>query len=425
MSSLYPEIMLLGLLLFLIPATHYLLHVGHLIIFLALCIIIHRVLYEERPHSTYLSVFYIAVALGGLTGSLAVSLVAPLVFSRLWEYPLLLIIISLIFYHPYAKVALSFWRRTSRPFHAARLLPIGLLIGMIILVGRDSTGGTVQAVHRNYYGMSRVIDAPVTGQGQATVRTLTHGSTIHGIQLLDRNKRNLPTLYYHPTGGFADAFAAMPPVARIAAIGLGTGTIGAYTRPGDILDFYEINPDIEMLARRWFSFLADAKGRTSVMIADGRASLRQYAKQELLYDMVFVDAFSGEGIPAHLLTEEGVNIYLSRLKNNGLIVFHITNRYYDLRPVIKAVSKRLKLHGAMKSMLTVREESLKPVRTDYVVLALSRTALQGFLAQGWTALGNSDGIKECRSWTDDYVNILVPLATKMNLSIFPKGPQLR
>ena len=134
--------------------------------------------------------------------------------------------------------------------------------------------------------------------------------------------------------------------------------------------------------------------------------------------MVFVDAFSGEGIPAHLLTEEGMNIYLSRLKNNGLILFHITNRYYDLRPVIKAVSKRLKLHGAMKSMLTVREESSEPVRTDYVVLTLNTTSLQTLLDQSWIVLGNSDGIKECRSWTDDYVNILVPLATKMNLTIF-------
>ena len=418
MSSLYPEIILMGLLLFLIPATHYLLHLGHLIIFFTLCILIHRILYEERPHPMFLSGYYIAVALGGLIGSLAVSLASPLVFSRLWEYPLLLIIVSLIFYHRSAKTFLSFRRRISWPIHAARLLPIGLLIGMIILVGRYSTVGTLQAVHRNYYGISRVIDAPVSGKGQAIVRTLTHGSTIHGMQFLDKEKRSLPTLYYHPTGGFADAFAAMPPVARIAAIGLGTGTIGAYTRPGDILDFYEINPDIEMLARRWFSFLADAKGRTSVMIDDGRVSLRQYAKQELLYDMVFVDAFSGEGIPAHLLTEEAMNIYINRLKKNGLILFHITNRYYDLRPVIKAVATRLNLHGAMKSSITVREESSNPIRTNYVILTLNRTALQCLLDQNWIVMGNSDGIKACQSWTDDYVNILVPLAAKMNLAIF-------
>ncbi|MFA5183259.1 MAG: fused MFS/spermidine synthase [Syntrophales bacterium] len=417
-SNLYPEIILLGLLLFLIPATYYLLHIGHLIIFFAVCILIHRILYEERPLPEFLSVYYLAVALGGLIGSLAVSLAAPLVFSRLWEYPLLLIAISLIFLHRYAKTALSFWRRTSWPLHAARLLPVGLLIGMIILVGRYSAAETVQAVHRNYYGISRVIDAPVTGKGPSTVRILSHGSTIHGIQFLDQEKRKLPTLYYHPTGGLADAFAAMPPDARIAAIGLGSGTIGAYTRPGDILDFYEINPDMEMLARRWFSFLADAKARTSVIIADGRVALHQYGKQDFLYDIVFVDAFSGEGIPAHLLTEEGMNIYLRRLKNNGLILFHITNRYYDLRPVIKTVATRLKLHGAMKSTLTMRKESSAPVHTDYMVLTLNGTALKALLDQNWIALGNSDGIKECQPWTDDYVNILVPLAAKLNLAIF-------
>jgi len=417
-SHLQPEIILMGLLLFLIPATHYLLHLGHLIIFFALCILIHWSLYKERPRPTFLSGYYIAIALGGLIGTLAVSLVAPLVFSRLWEYPLLLIMVSLIFYHRSAKTFLSFWRRTSWFAHAARLFPIGLLIVVIILLGRYSAVGTLQAMNRNYYGISRVIDAPVSGKGQAIVRTLTHGSTIHGIQFLDQEKRNLPTLYYHPIAGLADAFAAMPPAARIAAIGLGAGTICAYTHHGDLLDFYEINPDIEMLARDWFSYLADAKARTSVIIDDGRVSLHQSGKQKYLYDMIFVDAFSGEGIPAHLLTEEAMNIYINRLKNNGLILFHITNRYYDLRPVIKAVAMRLKLHGAMKSSMTVREESSNPIRTNYVVLTLNRTALQCLLDQNWIIMGNSDGIKACQSWTDDYVNILVPLAARMNLAIF-------
>jgi spermidine synthase len=289
---------------------------------------------------------------------------------------------------------------------------------MIILVGCYSTVGTLQAMHRNYYGISRVIDTSPSGKGQASIRTLTHGSTVHGIQFLDKEQRNQPTLYYHPTGGLADAFAALTPGARIGAIGLGTGTIGAYTRPGDILDFFEINPAIEMLAQRWFSYLGDAKARTSVIIADGRVSLHQRGKEGSAYDMVFVDAFSGEGIPAHLLTEEAMTTYLSRLKKDGFIIFHITNRYYDLRPVIKAVATRLKLQGAMKSTSTVRTESSTPVRTDYMVLTADRNTLQRFLDERWTIIDNSDGIKACRPWTDDYVNILVPLAAKMNFAFF-------
>lgn len=411
-SHFWPETLLLGVVLFLIGSGRVWVHPGHWIVFFAVCVMLHRVLYEQRPHPNYLSVFYVGLALGGATGGMIASLVVPLIFPGFWEYPLLTIIVSLLFIHRYGTQTVSFWRCSSRWVCMIRFLPVlfltGLAITMIINTGVEDT----RSKRRNYYGVSRVVDATVAGKHGEIVRSLISGATVHGVQFLDERKKRIPTLYYHPESGLADIFKIIPSPARIAAIGLGIGTVGAYTRPADQLNIYELNPQVSALASRWFTYLDFAPARPRVIIGDGRLALQN---QDIFYDFIFVDAFTGEGIPSHLLTREAIEIYLHRLKEHGVILFHVTNRYYDLRPVLQVTAKSLKLHVATKSTETTLGEATRPVRADYLVLTSDSRISQRLTDLGWINADRMDNTINCRVWTDDYINMLVPLAAKWSL----------
>ena len=414
LRRIWPETILLGFILYMVPSTRYILHLGHLVVFTAVCLLIHGMLYEDRPHPRHLSVFYIAIAFGGFAGGMAVSVFAPLVFPKLWEYPILLAGLFAVFCLRFGKGLLASWRQSSFLWKRVRLAPAAVLAGIALLIGYYSSGEAPRAVHRNYYGISRIVDTPLAAyEGAARVRMLIHGSTIHGMEFLDERHRGLPTIYYHPTGGLGDVFAALPSPVKIAAVGLGAGTVAAYTHPGDLLDFYEIDPDLETLARRHFSYLDASRAQTRILVGDGRISLRRAAPQERRYELIFVDAFSGEGIPTHLMTKEALAVYLERLTDHGMLLFHVTNRYYDLRPVVKATAAGLGLHGVMKGTTTAQDASVKPVRTQYIALARNEIDLAALRKQGWIKMGNDDGLKACRPWTDDYINILAPLSAKM------------
>ncbi len=411
-SRFWPEIILSGVGLYLIGSGRVWVHPGHWVVFFAVCVMLHRVLYEQRPHPAYLSFFYVGIALGGSAGGMIASLAAPLIFPGFWEYPLLAAVMSILFIHRYGRETVSFWQRSSRRVCTTRFITVMFLTGLAIIMGITAGVEDTRSTRRNYYGVSRVIDATVDGKQGELVRSLISGSTIHGVQFLDKRKKEIPTLYYHPESGLADIFKIMPSPARIAAIGLGVGTIGAYTRPDDLLNIYELNPQILALASQWFTYLAFAPARPCVMIGDGRLALQN---QDILYDLVFVDAFSGEGIPSHLLTREAIEIYLYRLKEHGVILFHVTNRYYDLRPVLKVTAKSLKMHVATKSTETTLGESAKPIRADYLALTADRLISQRLTNLGWINADRMDTAINCRVWTDDYINMLVPLAAKWNL----------
>ena len=411
-SRFWPETLLLGVVLFLIGSGRLWVHPGHWVVFFAVCVMLHRVLYEQRPHPDYLSVFYVGLALGGSAGGMIASLVVPLIFPGFWEYPLLAVIVSILFIHRYGRETVSFWRRSSRWVCMIRFIPVLFLTGLAIIMSITAGVEDTKSTRRNYYGVSRVVDAAVAGKQGEIVRSLISGSTVHGVQFLDKRKKRIPTLYYHPESGLADIFKIIPSHARIAAIGLGVGAIGAYTRPNDLLNIYELNPEIFALASQWFTYLVEAPARPCVMIGDGRLALQ---KQDIFYDFIFVDAFSGEGIPSHLLTREAIEIYLYRLKEHGVILFHVTNRYYDLRPVLKVTAKSLKLHVVTKSTETTLGEATKPVRADYLALTSDSLISQRLTNLGWINADRMDTAINCRVWTDDYINMLVPLAAKWNL----------
>ncbi len=410
MIHFWLEIVALGIILFFIPASHWIFHLLLLLVLFLVCCMIHGDLYRRRPDFTELTGFYLAIALGGFLGGAAITLVAPLVFPGIFEYPLMLGIVAILGGWRYRQLIFRSWSAKSIALLVSRLGTVAIIYLILILVSGANLAGDKKAAYRNYYGVSRIYDFPADRDAPAGVRIIVHGSTIHGLQFLDQDREKMPTMYYHVKAGLGDIFAVMPPPRSIAAVGLGAGASGGLTRRGDKLDYYEIDPDMERIARRWFTFLRNTPARTRVIVGDGRLKLRQAGEK---YDIVFIDAFSGDGIPTHLITREALEIYRQRLAPGGLIVLHLTNRYYDLRPVVKAILADMKLSGAMKLSTLSGSDTYMPITTLYLVVTAEAGGLKPFLERGWTPLGNGDGLPPGTAWTDDYINILAAAAAKL------------
>ena len=405
LKRLWPEIVIVALMFYLLAQSHWYISIITLMLFPLICVIAHGTLYEIRPPSEHLTRFYLAIAFGGWLGGATVSLVAPLVFNGLYEYPILLVLFAAAF----------FWCRHSTikevlpDFALFGLLRVVLIVLVITQVGRVIYHGEdVRFHHRNFYGTYRVVDVEPTVGAPEGIRKLVHGSTLHGAQWLDGNERTSPISYYYRGGAISQAFSAIPSPRNIAVVGLGAGTVAAYAGEHDRVTFYEIDPDIEPVARRWFTYLGDSKAVQRVVVGDGRLSMQLDRSEHPKYDLILVDAFTGDGIPVHLLTREAIGIYLTRLAEDGLLIFHMSNRYYELRPLIKAIAREMTLHGAFNA--PVANDRLRPGQVDTRCVALTgnRSRLQPLLETGWVLLGDDD-LKTMEPWTDDYINILEPL----------------
>jgi SAM-dependent methyltransferase len=210
---------------------------------------------------------------------------------------------------------------------------------VVVLVFRaadDYTRG-VRVMERDFYGVVRTADHQVP----VPYRSMYHGGIMHGGQLLGDSFRNTPADYFSPTSGYGRVFTALREIKprqplKVGVIGLGAGVIAAWMQPGDALTFYEISPRVVDIARREFTFLADTAARTELVMGDGRLSLEREAPRG--YDVLGIDAFSGDSIPMHLVTREAMAIYAKHLKPDGVIVFQATNRFIDLLPVVKRLA---------------------------------------------------------------------------------------
>jgi hypothetical protein len=410
---LWPELLLVAMLLYLFTSPRMMYLAAHLLVLFVFCLLANEELYRLRPAAAGLTGYYLAIALGGALGGAAVSLGAPLLFAGLYEYPLTVLALGGVLGWLRRGDLAEFWRRSTTGMKTLRAAGQGVLAGMILL--GVWSGGTFpeKARLRNYYGILRVVEEQAGPDAPQGIRTLIHGTTLHGTQYLDEAKRRQATLYYQRGRGLGDVFADLPAPGRIAAVGLGAGTVAAYGRPGDRIDFFEIDPDVESVARTWFTYLSDTEARVRVFPGDGRLSLERAAGGSDAYDLVFVDAFSGDGIPTHLITAEAVEGYRRRLSREGILLLHLSNRYYDLRPVAKAIAGRLGLAGAVKVTGPGPADGRYRMTTVYVALAGESRGVEALIRRGWTPFGAGDGIALCRPWTDDYVNVLVPLAEKM------------
>jgi hypothetical protein len=402
---LWPDaLVFLGLLSLPIFVVHLPFHPPLHALFFLVCWWVHQRLYAARPDPAALTWFYLAIAAGGALGSAAVTLGAPLLFTGLWELPISLVACGVALWAGGAPLDPDWFRRVHVRVWGSRLALTGTAAGLLVQYARIEAGRPAVDAMRSLYGIFVVRDFEVDGQ---PARELVHGRTRHGAQYLDGPQHAVPMTYYHPEGGLGRAIAhrAGP---RIGGIGLGTGAIAALTRPGDTLVFYEVDPHAETLARRWFTYLEDAPGEVSVRLGDARLLLAEEAA-EAPYDVLLVDAFSGDGVPTHLLTAEALATYLARTAPDGLIVFHLSNRYLDLLGVVAALAEDAGLAGkAWREREAVVDD---PLYAGHLAAVLARdpTRLEGLEGAWWGPLSE---VPPTSLWTDERIDLLEPLGRR-------------
>jgi len=313
---------------------------GYLATLFVLCMTCHGELASSRPAARYLTAYYLSIAGGGALGGDFVAIVAPRVFTSFTEYPVsMAAACCLVFANWLRAGAFGLW--ISRNL-SIRIPLMALLIGMLtsaITIWTESREPVLARV-RNFYGMLRVTDS-LSDRGW--IRELKHGPIRHGFQYLRSQERNRPTSYYGPHSGIGTVLSAIASPRRVAVIGLGSGTLAAWGHPDDTFRFYEINPAVEQVAEKWFSFLKDSKARVEVVTGDARIQLEDELSQghSRDFDVIAVDAFSGDAIPLHLLTAESGDIYKQHLAAGGCLLFHISNRSLDLEPVTRGLAAHL------------------------------------------------------------------------------------
>jgi hypothetical protein len=311
----------------------------YLVALFVTCMVCHGELARSRPAPRHLTAFYLTIAAGGALGGVMVAIVAPRVFSEYTEYLIGLSAACILGFLAWMRSgALAQW--TGRNF-SVRVPLMALMFGgfiSIYAVADSKQPGLVRL--RNFYGILRVAER---SDKNGRLRELTHGRVQHGFQYLDPALRDVPTTYYGPHSGVALGIDALPHPRRVAVVGLGAGTLAAWGRVGDSYEFYEINTNVETIAKRWFTFLKDSKARTEIHLGDARITLERElaAGKAHDFDLIAVDAFSGDAIPMHLLTAEAGEIYRKRLAPGGILALHISNRSLNLEPVTRGLAQYL------------------------------------------------------------------------------------
>ena len=318
------------------------------------CMVCHGELVRGKPKPRYLTNFYLMSSAGGALGGIFVALICPLIFRTYFEMSLCLIVnvvlaMALLCY----ELRESFLIRPQRRFVAA--LAFFAVFVFVGAVQTDSAKGNPVLAQRNFYG-ALTVDLAKTSEG--TGLSLLHGRIIHGFQFADTQRLRFPTTYYARESGVGRTLLNLKkdkPL-RVGAVGLGVGTVSAYGRSGDYYKFYEINPAMVEIAKVTFGFLSTCPAKVDIELGDARLSLERESPQN--FDVLILDAFSGDSIPAHLLTAEAFQVYRRHLKPDGVIAVHISNRHLRLEPVVLRQAE----HAAMKCVRVVnRGESRQAV----------------------------------------------------------------
>lgn len=419
----------------------------HLAAFFVTALLCHQELAAARPATRGLTEYYLLISVGGALGGVFNALVAPVVFDRVLEYPIALLLACLL--RPGALPSRAGWvaalcdlllpavlleALVALPVHlrvdftglsdnativviaiaalaaySFRQRPLRFALGVaaILVAGSLISGARAPVLQaRNFYGVLTVRDAD-----SPPVRVLYHGTTTHGEQSRDPERVLQPISYYHPTGPLGQIFAAVGGTAvteRVAAFGLGTGTLACYAHVGEDWTFYDINSAVVGISRDLglFTFVADCPAKPRIVLGDARLSIAR--EPDRRYTMIILDAFNSDAIPIHLITREAVALYLTKLDRGGYLVFHISNRYLDLHPVLANIAADLDLALLSRSddeKIDGDEENTdEKDRSDWVVMARSADDLAPLAKiEDWTSLEPDPGIGV---WSDDYANLL-------------------
>jgi hypothetical protein len=366
----------------------------------AACMVCHGELAARKPAPRHLTSFYVMLSVGGALGGLFVGIVAPYLFISYFELPAALIFCGILAWLVAVDEPELNWKESLLSVSSLSLL-LGV-IGLSVFLVR-SMGDAVQGyrvVQRNFYGTLRVREYKPSNE-MDWYRTLLHGSINHGEQWMHPERRRELLTYYCETTGIGRAMRLRKdggPM-KVGVLGLGAGTMAAFGRPSDRFRFYEINPLVPKLATTEFSFVPDSPAKVEIVMGDARLSLEREPPQN--FDVLMMDAFSGDSIPVHLVTREAFALYFRHLKPEGVIAIHISNKYLDLEPVIAKAAAAL--GKAALLVETDEDESGNCFGTTFVLLAhdgrvFSHPAFQH-------ASGPPKPQDKVGMWTDDYSNL--------------------
>ena len=431
----------------------------HLLNFFLCCMVCHGEVARTRPATKYLTGFYLWVSVGGMLGGVFNSLIAPVVFTTVFEYPLILIlgaillpvikmeerrsskrwIDALLYVATPAAFSLLAYGTTvhwvavgghlpwltdllhitpqkfdlvvgygflvlmcyglvffRRPF----LFGIGVAALMFTLVVSKDLKRDIVHRERSFFGV-----LTVTRDSDGSFINLSHGTTLHGKQWLDPSNRSEPVSYYHrqgPVGEVFSEFSGGKKKNRIAVTGLGTGSIAAYAGPGQVIHFYEIDPAVKRISTDpdFFTFLSECKAEWKVVLGDARLTMEKAPPH--YYDIIILDAFSSDSIPVHLITKEAVNLYFSKLRKDGVLMVHITNRYVNLAPVLAKLADESGFSDRLRD--DDEDTEIGKDGSTWVLLARGEKDL-GDIARNdlWTKI---EARNATAAWTDDFSNIL-------------------
>ncbi|WP_321490612.1 fused MFS/spermidine synthase [uncultured Hyphomonas sp.] len=409
----------------------------HILTLFLVALALHGELAARRPDASRLTEFYLLMSLGGVIGAAFASLLAPVIFNGVYEYPVLLCAALLLL--PSPESWCNAWQRSrillgviagvailalalpamgaalprgaiffgatlciaaATFFHARRLVPAGATAAAFLL-GGSGQADQVVASERGFFGLVRAIE---TDDGR--VRIMAHGTTNHGSQRLNATGRPEPQTYYHAKAPIGQVFSEVAPdFGHVGVVGLGVGSVACYRQPSQTYTFFEIDPVVVHMAQdpSLFTFLTDCAPDERIVLGDARITLGNEPAGG--FDLLLLDAFSSDAIPAHLLTREAMALYLSRLSDEGIILFHISNRHMNLAPVVARTGAAEGASMLQQIFVHNPDDPAEAGANSSFVVMLARTpkALDRFRADPrWAAL-ETDGQ---RPWTDDYSNIV-------------------
>ena len=433
--------------------------IASIILLFTVAVALHNEMYRTRPAPKQLTSFYLMMSIGGVVGGLFCAIVAPILFNWTWEHPILILAAAVLLPKiglvpinesdnklPYVMMGFGLLAfvlgvfgsvfdpeslSMTKVIIASVVIALGGVVAgfrvpfLLVMTGLLTLNGgwynaqlSFDGVRmRSYFG-TYTINSSENGR----VRSLTHGTTMHGMQLLDEPTR--PTSYYAPNSGIGKALAQTPllfgPNANVGIVGLGTGTLACYRQPGQTWQFFEIDPLIVEIARdrKIFSFLEKCAPNAKMTLGDARLTLAKVPQNS--FDVIALDAFSSDAIPLHLLTQEAFTTYRRALKADGILLVHISNRYIDLNPVIAAEAKANGWYAALRrnsptnAMIKDGEQpsdwialSRDPKKLFKLTGKLDTQKSRDYNADQWLEL---DAPGDTRAWTDDYASVVPHLS---------------
>jgi len=362
------------------------------------CMFCHGELVQRQPHPRYLTGFYVMISLGGALGGIFVGLIAPNFFNADYELPVGLALCAALVVVLTPRPAFlqsARWRRLWTPALAA------LLFGYVVLLGLGIRNGFhgYLAVHRNFYGQLRVRQSADPSDDEFAYRVLQHGRIDHGEQMLNEMYRRQPVTYFCPGSGIGRMMTARSKTApqRVGVMGMGCGTLVAYGRPGDTYRIYEINPLVPPLAQTLFTYLKDTPAKVEIVLGDARLSLEREPNQQ--FDLLVMDAFSGDSVPVHLITREALQMYFRHLKPGGVLAVNVTNTYLDLRPVVERAASYFGKIAIYYRFTPDEDDSLCYTSSWIAIADPSIRQSAPDLVKAGTVL---DPKPDFRMWTDDF-----------------------